>query len=574
MKPNYIILVLAVVIAAAIVGGVVLSLKKSDDQAKEDEVPAGVDEGNGKEKPGENGNDKPVKPDNENGGTTPANGENGEPSLPDNGNGTGEPPKITPEDELLNEIYYTQRRLVSLAADLTLTQYGIMNDAAGTDREKRIAGNTSRGKLKHKPGNKFAFTLKSEDEEQFYYGYMHTIWIVIKTENSKTANRWLISEERRSEAIASILTADRDQLKQTFEIKLLDPTDASERKTLLRLGYEDKDLPPKAKETRKILKLIYRDPSRRRQYSRIDVVVGYKKVETSEERTEEVPVIEMVKLYDEPTQASTPAAPKFKGETLVWLDNIKLDFGAGEYIPDSEFRFNPAKEGVEEPVDHTRDALSGTAEILARMKRTRSFTRGLTAHFKSDTYHAALDKHEIWEGPVRFMRPESFRFETTGPKTKILASDGITGFVHKPAEKKAVIFDVAKRKQEGKGLPFNLELYKHLLGQTMDELAQQYDFELKTGIEKIGDTETLHFELKRKILQTPGESEPTIYSADRMELWVELETFLAARLRIYDRDLKQDYEEITLTDMQTDRKIEKSFFKVPEFPEGTEIEER
>ena len=573
MKANYIILALAVVIAAAIAGGVVLSLRKSAGQAQEDETLAGVDEGNGEKKPGENDNDKPVTPDNENGGTTPpANGENGEPLPPDNG--TVEPPKITPANELLNEIYYTQRRLVSLAADLTLTQYSIMNDVVGTDLEKRRAGNTSRGELKHKPGNKFIFTLKSEDEEQFYYGYMHIIWMVRKTENSKTANRWLISEERMSEAIAFILMADRDLLKQTFEIKLLDPTDASVRRTLLRLGYEDNDLPPRARETRKILKLVYRNPLRRRQYSRIDVVIGYQKVETSEEHTEEVPVIEMVKLYGEPTQASTPDAPKFKEETLMWLDNVKPDFGAGEYIPDSEFRFDPAKEGIEEPVDHVMAALGGTAEILARMKRTRSFTRGLTAHFKSDKYHAVRDKHEISEGTVKFMRPESFRFETTKPEKRIIASDGVTAYLYEPDKEKATLFDVAKRKQEGKGLPLNLELYKLLLSQTTDELASQYDFDLKPDIEKIGDTETLHFELKRKILQTPGESEPKTYSADRMELWVELETFLAARLRIYDRTLKGNYEEITLTDMQTDRKIEKSFFKMPEFPEGTTIEER
>jgi len=221
-----------------------------------------------------------------------------------------------------------------------------------------------------------------------------------------------------------------------------------------------------------------------------------------------------------------------------------------------------------------RNALGSIAEILARMKRTRSFIRGLSAHFKSDTYHAALDRHETWEGPVRFMRPESFRLETSGPEANILGSDGVTAYLYTPDKKKVMLFDVAKRKQEGKGLPLNLELYKLLLSQTTDELVTQYDFELNPGIEKIGDTETLHFELKRKNMQTPGESEPKIYSADRMGLWVELETFLAARLRIYDRDTPGNYEDITRTDMQTDRKIEKSFFKVPEFPEGTTIEER
>jgi hypothetical protein len=112
-----------------------------------------------------------------------------------------------------------------------------------------------------------------------------------------------------------------------------------------------------------------------------------------------------------------------------------------------------------------------------------------------------------------------------------------------------------------------------LVRQAMYELKSDFDFTLKPELEKIDSADCFHLELKRKTSQLPPASAPKMEYADKIDLWVEVETFLTTRVRVTEK-MPGKSEEITLSKTETERAIDPKLFEVPVFPPDVAVDEK
>ena len=575
MKSNVIIAALAIVILVAGGAAVYFSLQKNAAQNAEENKTTALPEKN----PGENPPDpKPLDqpPTEEN--PTEKNPIEQQPTTPDE---KPEPDKDpTPVDKLLNKIHRNQTSLYSLTAKIDMAGYNpTRNDIVKTNDEKMKVGDRYSGEYGHKPGNKFYVVLKGEAEETRIYAYMHTFWRVVKSDSETIASRWLLGSSTMYEIIMLLQGAQPDVLKRIFNIELLDTRDRKTCNTLKSLGYTEDQMPHKYPKHREILLLTYRDETTTHPYDRIELVIDYVKAKKKSGREDEVPVIRMAKLYIGRDSKSSDDNPIFDSESIFLFTDYDLNFTDAKALSDDKFRFVPEKEGADVKVDdHVLGQLYGKDEILGRMHQTREYVVGVKADMTSESINPIKDKPDTIKGTLFFMEPHFFKMNTG---TMDLGSNGKKAWLYYPKDKKAMVIDLLKRAQsaEKKAMPTILELYRMLVSQRMYELADEFDVDFvrpQDGkLEKIDGCDVLHLVLTRKKnAKLPTGSVPKINSADRIELWVEAETFLTIRVKTVDRLDSGKTQTITLSNMQTDRKIDNEIFALPEFPEGTKIDNK
>ncbi|RKY29164.1 MAG: hypothetical protein DRP79_01195 [Planctomycetota bacterium] len=561
MKANLIILILLLVAVAGAI--VVMAVQLSapsvpdEDSSKQvsDQLPAApggqptVEDAGGNTGGGTpSESDGASEPTEENGDEQPE-----PPESADNGEGVEEPVAETPLDRFLKRFHEHQGKIKWMRADLTMTRFGIFSDPVDTDEQKKKAGRTSTGEFLYKPGNRFVFTMKYEPkgesdkkESERYLAYMHVLWIIKTTSPGKSgtgdtvkAERWLIDNEKMSEILMVLHGAVPGELKKIFEMRLVELGDSAEAARLKREGHDVDDL--RARDVY-LLELIYKNKVKRGNYKHIEVVIN---------RDMEV---EKVKLYNAFND----------DETIIWFENIEIN--EGEEIPDSEFRFNPAKEGVEKFDDNA--TLEGAADILWRMRRTSEWVKGIEAKFERDKYDATWagsgEAHSKSAGTLNFMRPDKFRLEVTKPEEQIIAGNGEKAYTYRKDLARAKLYDV---KSAQKKLPVgDLRIMQKFFGQSSGDLSEQFEF-VPQGVDKIDGVECYHLTLKPLPAAAGGKMS---HNVDHIELWVELETFLARNIRIYDLQRKDNYNEVTLSDINIWKEIPKEKFD-PVFPDGVEI---
>lgn len=557
MKANLIILVLLLAAVAGSVTVIILQLStptfSGEDLSGEEngrEPAVAPDEGNGGEEAGETSREETDTGDgpSESGdGGEPDDGGGEQGDEPENGLNNDRPREETPLDRLLRRFHEHQTGVKWMRGEMTMTRFGIYEQPVETDDEKRETGRTSSGGFIYKPDNRFALRLEhvshdenSKKESEQYLAYMHVLWIVKRSGDTVKAERWLIENDKMYEVLLLLQGADPDALNRTFDMRLIDKDDASERKRLKREGHDVEDL---KKRDVYLLELIYKDKTKRRNYKHLEAVISRDFL------------VEKLKLYNAFNDA----------ETIIWFENVEIN--KGEEIHEGEFRFKPSKEGIKKFSDNA--TLERAADILWRMRRTGSWVRGVRADYEDDRYDPAWGEetaHSRSSGVLYFMPPDKFRIEIAKPKEKVLGSNGKKAYSYEKENKRATIFDVEKA--QGKVDLGNLRIMQKFFAQDIHTLAKDFNFKFE-GVEKIDGLETYRFELKPRG-KAEEDEDGEVYNVDRIELWVELETFLACKIRLYDLQRKKNYNEVGLKNIDISEEIPAEKFD-PVFPEDVEV---
>lgn len=544
MRANLIIIILLFAVVAGAAAVIVLQLStptftKEGAPGKEEAKQAAPVRAGGENTPAKPSAHSVEGADGKGTGTPPGGEET--PAGPQNG---GTPPtEETPLDRFLNRFHEGQEKIEWMSGEITMTLWGIFGEPVDTDEEKIKDGRTSRGKFLYKPGNRFALTMEApstgdEKETERYLVYMHTLWVVTRKGETVKAERYLIEHEKLYEMLLVLQGADPAELRKTFDMRLIDLGDAAEAKRLAKEGHNVKDL---RERNVYFLELVYKDRTKQGEYAHIEVVVSRDLA------------IEKAKFYKTNDE-----------ENIIWFSNVEIN--KGDEIPDSAFRFCPEKEGVETFDDNaTLDAVGG---ILARARMTGTWVKGVRAGYESDKFEALWEedlRHSRTSGALEFMRPDRFRIEVTKPKEKVIASNGRKVFIYEKEFGRATVFNVDK--ERGK-LPLgNLKIMQMVFAQDSAALSNYFIFTLDK-VEKIDGVECYHLELKPLDKAQRKEEDAEVYDIDHIELWLEVETFLAHRARIYDLQNPDNYNEVTLADIDIFREIRPERFEVPE---GVEI---
>jgi outer membrane lipoprotein-sorting protein len=462
-----------------------------------------------------------------------------------------QPPQNPPQEEtaldkLLKRFHENQMKIKWMRAKITLTTAGIFEAPGTTDEEKRANGPTSTGDFLFRPGNRCAFKLTSRnsgvEETEEYYIYIQTLWVIKKSGDTVKAERWLIDNEKLAESLLLLQGADPGALKSAFGMRLIDLMNADEQK---RLTEEGSDIQALRENDSQVIELVYKDPAKRDEYAKIQAVL---------DKNANLAKIKLFNGFN-------------NGQTIIWFEDVHIN--AGEEMPDSDFRFDPAKNGVEKFEDHV--LLNNTVDILARMTITTRQVAGIKAGIEQDKYEAAFadspDKgHTLRSGTFHFAPPDKFRLEFVQPDKQIDASNGKKFWEYKPDLKQAKIYDL--RQFAGKLGGGDRNILLKFFGQDAESLARDFDFKL-LPMEKINGLEAYHFELTLKKKEERSEE---VYNTERMELWVEVETLLACQMKAYDMQQPANYYQAALKDIDIYQAIPDDTFE-PAFPPDVQVTE-
>ena len=538
MKANLVIIVLLLIVVASAATIIVIMLKPGANET-EATAPEGARAQTATANP------SPAEPLVTNTGSTetPSDGAQEQPKPP------AEPPVVTPPqeetklDKLLKRFSENQRKIKWMRAKITLAQGGVFDAPGTTDAQRKADGKT--GEFLFKPGNRCAFKLTSKnngvEETEEYLAYIQTLWVIKRTGNTVKAERWLIDNEKMSEALLLLQGADPASLKSTFDMRLVDLMAADEEKRLKEEGYDVKAL---RESESQLVELVYRDPAKRDEYKLVEAVI------------DKSANLAKIKLYN-----------AFNNEqTIIWFDDVQIN--TGDEIPDGDFRFDPARNGVEKFEDHV--LLQDPADIIARMNLTTPQVIGIKAEIEQDKYDVVFadspDKgHTLRSGAFYFAKPDKFRLEFTQPEKLIVASNGKKFYEYKPDLKQAKIYDL--RQMPGK-LGGGRNILLKFFGQDAEYLAKDFDFKL-AGVEKVGDADAYHFDLQ---LKKKEERSAETYNTEHMELWVEVETLLACRMKGFDMEQPANYYQATLKNIDIYQAIPDDMFE-PKFPPDVQVTE-
>jgi len=448
----------------------------------------------------------------------------------------------TPLDKLLKRFSENQRKIKWMRAKITITQTGVFDAPGAMNAQRKANGKT--GEFLFKPGNRCAFTLTSNnngvEETEKYLAYIQTLWIIKKSGETVKAERWLIDNEKMSESLLLLQEADPAQLRQTFDMRLIDLMAVDEEKRLKEEGYDVKVL---RESESQLVELVYKDQSKRDEYKLVEAVID-KNANLAE-----------TKLYN-----------AFNDEqTIIWFDEAQIN--TGNEIPDSAFRFEPVKNGIEKFEDHV--LLQDPADIIARMNLTTQQVIGIKADIEQDKYDVAFangpDKgHTIRSGVYYFAKLDKFRLDFAKPGKQIVASNGKKFYEYKPDLAQAKIYDL--RQMAGKLGGGDIAILLKFFSQDAESLAQDFDFKL-IGVVHVGDVDAYHFDLQ---LKKKEERNAAVYGTEHLELWVEVETLLACRMNAYDMQQPANYYQATLKNIDIYQAIPDDMFE-PKFPPNVQV---
>jgi outer membrane lipoprotein-sorting protein len=535
MKANLIIIILVavVVLSSAVIIASTLSSKPDDKET------AAAPEGGGAPQDGA------VPPA---GGAGPGKSEKpkqpAETTQPPKPPAAVEDPKLT---EALTRFNDNQKHIKWLRAKLTMTRAGLVEDPGTLDEKKRETGTTQTGELELKPGNRCRFTLTSDNngvkETEDWRVYIQTLWIIKTSGETKKATRWPIDNERMAEALLLLQGTDLAKMRANFNMRLIDLWDADEEKRLTEEGY---DVAALKKEKWNLVELIYRDQNKKDQYKMIEAVI------------DGTGTLLKIKLYNGMNNEYT----------IIWFDETKIN--AKPEIEDLEFRFIPGDLKFDDYVSmKDKDPL----DIMARMKLTTRQVIGVGADIEQDSYNAvnAAENpgdpnagHERKSGTFLFKPPDKFKMSFTKPKAEIVASNGKSSYIYRPDIKRAELYDL--RQMAATKLGGDLSILSRFFSQNAAELAQDFDVAL-IGMEKLNGWEVYHLDLTLKKKEKRGTDAK--YSAEHLELWVEVETLLATQMKVYSSENKANYHQVTLKDIDIWETTADAEYE-PVFPEGTE----
>lgn len=554
MKANLVIIILLVVVVGA---GAVIIWYSLTPRPEANGGPGPLDivaDGDGAGKPA--GGDGTST----DGGTTGQGGETTQPpdgATEPGGNGNNvEPAEKSKLDVLLDAFSASQKRIQWMRADLMMAKAGIFTDESATDEDLKKTG--SKGTFKFKPGIRCAFEISSKSgevvETTIFRAYVQTMWLITKSGDTVKAERWFIDNEKMYEALLLLQGADASEMKRTFDITLVDLWNAEEQERLEGQGYEVEKL--KENED-SLVELVYKDEQKRAEYKLIQAVMGKLPRPAGEPEQLCVKKIKMYSGFNEEKQ-------------LIWFDNAQIN--EGEPVPDGDFRVSPEKEGIEKFDDHVM--LAEPADIVARMRLTTRQVKGITAGFEQDRYDAAFagaagGGHKKKAGTFCFKPDNKFLIDLTEPKKEIIVSNGKKLYDYVPDLEQATMYDVQQAaRQIGGGDRAALSKF---FGQDAEYLAGDYDFKL-LGVEKLNGWEAYHFDLTLK--NKAARATDAVYNTERIELWVEVETLLAARIIMYDLQIPANYYEVTMKDISIYEDFPDSKFE-PEtvIPESIHITE-
>jgi outer membrane lipoprotein-sorting protein len=547
MKANLIIIILLLVVVASGVTIIVITLSPGNRSA-EAPAPQGG-EAASESAPTQtvtdiSGNTSPAETTAAGGPEPPAVNGQEQPKPPAEQPAANPPQEETKLDKLLKRFHENQMKTKWMRAKLTIVHAGIFDIPGAADEELKAGGST--GEFLFKPGNRCAFKLTSNnngvEETEEYLAYIQTLWVIKRTGDTVKAERWLIDNEKMSEALLLLQGADPAQLKQTFDMRLIDLMAADEEKRLKEEGYNVKAL---RESDSQLVELIYKDPTKRDEYKQVDAVI------------DKTANIAKIKLYND-----------FNNErTIIWFDDVQIN--TGDEIPDSAFRFDPAKNGIEKFEDHV--LLKEAADIIGRMNLTTRQVIGIKADIEQDKYDVVFADnpdggHTLRSGTFYFAKPDKFRLDFTQPEKQIVASNGKKFYEYKPDLAQAKIYDL--RQMAGKLGGGDRNILLKFFSQDAESLEQDFDFKL-LGVEKLNELEVYHFELQLKKKEERSEE---VYNTERMELWVEVETLLACRIKGFDMQQPANYYQATLKNISIYDTVPDEAFE-PAFPPDVQVTE-
>jgi len=547
MKANLIIIILLLIVVASGVTIIVITLSPGNRSA-EAPAPQGG-EAASESAPTQtvtdiSGNTSPAETTAAGGPEPPAVNGQEQPKPPAEQPAANPPQEETKLDKLLKRFHENQMKTKWMRAKLTIVHAGIFDIPGAADEELKAGGST--GEFLFKPGNRCAFKLTSNnngvEETEEYLAYIQTLWVIKRTGDTVKAERWLIDNEKMSEALLLLQGADPAQLKQTFDMRLIDLMAADEEKRLKEEGYNVKAL---RESDSQLVELIYKDPTKRDEYKQVDAVI------------DKTANIAKIKLYND-----------FNNErTIIWFDDVQVN--TGDEIPDSAFRFDPAKNGIEKFEDHV--LLKEAADIIARMNLTTRQVIGIKADIEQDKYDVVFADnpdggHTLRSGTFYFAKPDKFRLDFTQPEKQIVASNGKKFYEYKPDLAQAKIYDL--RQMAGKLGGGDRNILLKFFSQDAESLEQDFDFKL-LGVEKLNELEVYHFELQLKKKEERSEE---VYNTERMELWVEVETLLACRMKGFDMQQPANYYQATLKNISIYDTVPDEAFE-PAFPPDVQVTE-
>ena len=547
MKANLIIIILLLVVVASGVTIIVITLSPGNRSA-EAPAPQGG-EAASESAPTQtvtdiSGNTSPAETTAAGGPEPPAVNGQEQPKPPAEQPAANPPQEETKLDKLLKRFHENQMKIKWMRAKLTIVHAGIFDIPGAADEELKAGGST--GEFLFKPGNRCAFKLTSNnngvEETEEYLAYIQTLWVIKRTGDTVKAERWLIDNEKMSEALLLLQGADPAQLKQTFDIRLIDLMAADEEKRLKEEGYNVKAL---RESDSQLVELIYKDPTKRDEYKQVDAVI------------DKTANIAKIKLYND-----------FNNErTIIWFDDVQIN--TGDEIPDSAFRFDPAKNGIEKFEDHV--LLKEAPDIIGRMNLTTRQVIGIKADIEQDKYDVVFADnpdggHTLRSGTFYFAKPDKFRLDFTQPEKQIVASNGKKFYEYKPDLAQAKIYDL--RQMAGKLGGGDRNILLKFFSQDAESLEQDFDFKL-LGVEKLNELEVYHFELQLKKKEERSEE---VYNTERMELWVEVETLLACRIKGFDMQQPANYYQATLKNISIYDTVPDEAFE-PAFPPDVQVTE-
>ena len=547
MKANLIIIILLLIVVASGVTIIVITLSPGNRSA-EAPAPQGG-EAASESAPTQtvtdiSGNTSPAETTAAGGPEPPAVNGQEQPKPPAEQPAANPPQEETKLDKLLKRFHENQMKTKWMRAKLTIVHAGIFDIPGAADEELKAGGST--GEFLFKPGNRCAFKLTSNnngvEETEEYLAYIQTLWVIKRTGDTVKAERWLIDNEKMSEALLLLQGADPAQLKQTFDMRLIDLMAADEEKRLKEEGYNVKAL---RESDSQLVELIYKDPTKRDEYKQVDAVI------------DKTANIAKIKLYND-----------FNNErTIIWFDDVQVN--TGDEIPDSAFRFDPAKNGIEKFEDHV--LLKEAADIIGRMNLTTRQVIGIKADIEQDKYDVVFADnpdggHTLRSGTFYFAKPDKFRLDFTQPEKQIVASNGKKFYEYKPDLAQAKIYDL--RQMAGKLGGGDRNILLKFFSQDAESLEQDFDFKL-LGVEKLNELEVYHFELQLKKKEERSEE---VYNTERMELWVEVETLLACRMKGFDMQQPANYYQATLKNISIYETVPDEAFE-PAFPPDVQVTE-
>jgi len=547
MKANLIIIILLLVVVASGVTIIVITLSPGNRSA-EAPAPQGG-EAASESAPTQtvtdiSGNTSPAETTAAGGPEPPAVNGQEQPKPPAEQPAANPPQEETKLDKLLKRFHENQMKIKWMRAKLTIVHAGIFDIPGAADEELKAGGST--GEFLFKPGNRCAFKLTSNnngvEETEEYLAYIQTLWVIKRTGDTVKAERWLIDNEKMSEALLLLQGADPAQLKQTFDMRLIDLMAADEEKRLKEEGYNVKAL---RESDSQLVELIYKDPTKRDEYKQVDAVI------------DKTANIAKIKLYND-----------FNNErTIIWFDDVQIN--TGDEIPDSAFRFDPAKNGIEKFEDHV--LLKEAPDIIGRMNLTTRQVIGIKADIEQDKYDVVFADnpdggHTLRSGTFYFAKPDKFRLDFTQPEKQIVASNGKKFYEYKPDLAQAKIYDL--RQMAGKLGGGDRNILLKFFSQDAESLEQDFDFKL-LGVEKLNELEVYHFELQLKKKEERSEE---VYNTERMELWVEVETLLACRIKGFDMQQPANYYQATLKNISIYDTVPDEAFE-PAFPPDVQVTE-